>query len=82
MKNSENLKLTTGQIVSKSSNKSKVINNFECYIATSINTEKAMTAKIGDKVHVKEIVNNLLYTRKLFRSIIWGEFYYINSIIF
>lgn len=50
---SEDLKtvnLTTGQIVSKNENKAKVINNFECYIAVSLNSENAKKAKEGSSI--------------------------------
>ena len=46
----EDLNLITGQIVTTSENKGKVINNFECYIAVSTNTEEARKAEIGDKI--------------------------------
>ncbi len=45
--------LKVGAIIPLSNEKGKIVNNFECYIATSINTEKAMTAQIGDKVTLR-----------------------------
>ncbi len=42
--------LKVGSVVPLSSEKGKIANNFECYIATSIDSEKASLAKIGDKV--------------------------------
>ncbi len=45
--------LKVGASIPLSNEKGKVVNNFECYIATSINTEKAMTAKVGDKVTLR-----------------------------
>lgn len=49
----KSLNLTTGQIVSKSNNKAKVINNFECYIAVTFNSEEAENAKEGTKVTLR-----------------------------
>ena len=45
--------LKVGATVPLSNEKGKIVNNFVCYIATSINTEKAMTAKVGDKVTLR-----------------------------
>ena len=49
----KSLNLTTGQIVSKSNNKAKVINNFECYIAVTFNSEEAEKTKDGAKVTLR-----------------------------
>lgn len=49
----EELDLITGQIVTTSSKVGKVINNFECYIAVSTNTEEAKRAEVGDKLHIR-----------------------------
>lgn len=49
----EELNLTTGQIVTTSEEKGKVINNFECYIAISTNTNEAKSAEIGDELKIK-----------------------------
>lgn len=49
----EGLNLTTGQIVTTSDEKGKIIDNFECYIAVSTNTEDAKNAEIGDKLKIK-----------------------------
>lgn len=53
----ENLNLKTGQIIAENNEKGKIINNFECYIATILNSVQAKDAKIGDKV--KLILSNL-----------------------
>ncbi len=45
--------LKVGAVIPLSNEKGKIVNNFECYIATSINTEKAMTAKVGDNVTLR-----------------------------
>lgn len=49
----EGFDLKVGATVPLSNEKGKIVNNFVCYIATSINTEKAMTAKVGDKVTLR-----------------------------
>lgn len=49
----EDLKLKTGEIVATSEESGKIINNFECYIATSMNSEKAKEAKIGNSVKLR-----------------------------
>lgn len=45
--------LKTGSIIPQTTEKGKIINNFACYIATPINTEKADNSKIGDKVTLR-----------------------------
>lgn len=42
--------LKTGSVIPQNEKKGKVVNNFLCYIATPMNTEKADSSKIGDKV--------------------------------
>lgn len=49
----EALDTKSSSIISTSNEKGKVINNFECYIACPMNTEKASTAKVGDKVTIR-----------------------------
>lgn len=49
----EGLKLKIGQMVASSDEKGKIINNFECYIATVINSEKAKEAKVSDKLRLR-----------------------------
>lgn len=49
----EKLNLVTGQIVTTSNTMGKVINNFECYIAVTTNTEEARNAKVGDKLKLR-----------------------------
>lgn len=49
----KSLNLTTGQIVSKTENKAKVINNFVCYIAVTFNSEEAENTKEGAKVTLR-----------------------------
>lgn len=45
--------LKTGSVIPQTIDKGKVVNNFICYIATPINTEKADSSKIGDKVTLR-----------------------------
>lgn len=49
----EDLKLKTGEIVATSEENGKIINNFEGYIATSLNSEQANKAKVGDSVTLR-----------------------------
>ena len=49
----ENLNLNTGKIVASNEECGKVIDNFECYIATISGSEEAENAKVGDKVKVR-----------------------------
>lgn len=57
IKKLDELDLITGQIVTTSDTKGKVINNFECYIAISSNTEEAKKAEVGDKIEVRLSAN-------------------------
>lgn len=47
------LKLETGQIITTSTEMGKVINNYECYIATILDSEEAKEAKIGKNVKLR-----------------------------
>lgn len=49
----ENLNLTTGKIVSKSTNEAKVVNNFECYIAIPISSEVLNKTSEGKTVYLR-----------------------------
>ena len=49
----EKLNLQTGQIVTTSSQKGKVINNYECYIATILDSEEAKQATTGKEVTLR-----------------------------
>ena len=48
----DNLNLKTGKMIATSEESGKVIDNFSCYIATSLNSEKSKEAKVGDKVKI------------------------------
>lgn len=49
----EELDLQTGQIITTSTEKGKVINNYECYIATVLDSEEAKEATTGEKVTLR-----------------------------
>ena len=48
--NLENLDVKTGKIVSTSQSQGKIINNFECYLATILESDTAKQAEVGDEV--------------------------------
>ncbi len=61
--------LKVGAVVPLSSEKGKIVNNFECYIATSMDSEKAALAKIGDNVILRlsnadEINAEIVYVKE------------------
>ena len=49
----ESLELKTEQIVATSNESGKVIDNFKCYIAITMDSEDAMNAQIGDNVKLR-----------------------------
>ena len=49
----EGLNLKTGQVVADSKESAKIINNFECYIACSTDSEQAKNAKVGQSVDLR-----------------------------
>lgn len=49
----EDLNLKTGQIVGTSNQMGKVINNYECYIATIMDSKEAKEATVGEKVKLR-----------------------------
>lgn len=54
----EKLDLKTGKMVSANDECGKVIDNFECYIATITSSEDAKNAKVGDKIKIR-LSNNV-----------------------
>lgn len=61
--------LKVGAVVPLSSEKGKIVNNFECYIAASVDSEKATLAKAGDNVILRlsnadEINANIVYVKE------------------
>ena len=60
----ENLGLTTGKIISTSTESGKIINNFNCYLATILSSESAKQAELDEKVTLSsgnEISANIKY---------------------
>ncbi len=49
----ENLNLKVGQVVADSKEVAKIINNFECYIACTLDSKQAKEAKVGNKVQLR-----------------------------
>ena len=49
----ENLKTKSGAVIATNEEKGKVVNNFECFIACPIDSEKASVAKVGDTVTLR-----------------------------
>lgn len=49
----DELKLKTGEIVSTSEESGKIIDNFEAYIATSLESKKAKEANVGDTIKLR-----------------------------
>lgn len=49
----QELNLKTGQIVTTSNEKGKVINNYECYVATILESNEAKEAKLNKKVSLR-----------------------------
>lgn len=49
----ESFNLKTGEIIATSDESGKIINNFEAYIATSLESQQAKYAEVGDKVTLR-----------------------------
>lgn len=60
----KSLDLRTGKIVSTSDECGKIIDNFKCYIAITLNSQNAMQAKINKSVKLR-ISNNEEYNAKI-----------------
>lgn len=58
------LELRTGKIISTSTECGKVIDNFKCYIAITMNSKNAMKAEVNDFVKLR-ISNNEEYNSKI-----------------
>lgn len=52
------LNLETGQVVTTSTEMGKVINNYECYIATVLESEDAKEAQVGQKIKLRLSTQN------------------------
>jgi len=53
VKSLEDLNIKTGQLVTDSKESAKIINNFDCYIATILNSEQAQNAEVGQNVKLR-----------------------------
>lgn len=60
----ENLNLKTGQLIATNNECGKIINNFDCYIATISNSKQAKNAKVEDKVQIR-LSNNQVIDAKI-----------------
>lgn len=65
----DSLDLKVGAVVPLSHEQGKIVNNFKCYIATPISTEKSMESKIGDKVTLRlsnavEVNSKIVYIKE------------------
>ena len=49
----EDLNLKTGEIIAGNEKSGKIVNNFEGYIVTSLDSKKASEAQIGDSVTIR-----------------------------
>ena len=63
----EKIEIKPGQIVATNNTTGKVINNYECYIATIIKSDEAKEAEVGDKVTLRlsnqeEIKASIVYS--------------------
>ena len=47
----EKLNVKTSQVIASSNEKGKVIDNFECYIATVVDSDEAKQAEVGNKIY-------------------------------
>ncbi len=47
------LKITTNQVIPINTNKVKLVNNFECYIAVPISSKESENAKLNDTVYLR-----------------------------
>ena len=63
--------LKVGAVIPLSNEKGKVVDNFKCYIATPINTEKSLSAKVGDTVSLR--LSNLDEVEAIITKIIEEE---------
>ncbi len=49
----ESFKLKVGSVVPQSNNSGKIIDNYYCYIATFMTTERSSSCKVGDSVKIR-----------------------------
>ncbi len=56
----DSIEIKMGATIPLNNNNCKIINNFDSYIATFMNTEKANTANVGDEVTLRLTTGNIL----------------------
>ena len=66
----ESLNLKVGQVIADSKEVAKIINNFECYIACTLDSKQAKEAKVGDEVTLRltndvEVSSKIEYHKKM-----------------
>ena len=49
----DSFELKVGSVIPQSNQKGKIINNYDCYIAVYMNSERAATCKVGDNVKIR-----------------------------
>ena len=64
----EGLNIKTGQIVATSTESGKVINNFNCYIATVLKSQNAIDAKVDDKVTIRLSSQNEVKAQVIYKT--------------
>lgn len=65
----DDLDLKTGQIVTSNSEMGKVINNYECYIATIMSSEEAIQSEEGDKVKLRLSTQDIISATIAYKKI-------------
>lgn len=65
----ESFNVKTSQIIASSNEKGKVIDNFKCYIACTLNSEEAKQAKVGDILKLRltnseEVPTKIVYIKE------------------
>ena len=49
----DSFELKVGSVIPQSTEKGKIINNYECYLTVCMNTERALNAKVGEKISLR-----------------------------
>jgi len=68
----KDLNLRTGQLISESGEKGKIIDNFKCYIAISSNSQEAKNANVGNTIKLR-LANSQLVSAKIVHILDEGE---------
>lgn len=64
----ENLDIKTGKIISSNNESAKIIDDFNCYLATVLDSEIAQKAEVGDNINItlssgEEIKSSIVYKK-------------------